>query len=123
MIEKPKGVNERQQNGGSKPDEKKPAKMSGPLVERAPPPTKKSRLKDNEMTVPLIYPPDLLETQKPKQSSDKNSNNSNDDKERESVDENDRGAEGGEALGSTQTSEPKSFIARLKFKFNAKKDE
>lgn len=124
MVEKPKDANETQQNGGNKPNEKtKPAKMPEPLVEQAPQPAKNSRLRDSERTIPLIYPPGLLETQKSKQNSDKNSNDSTNNEERELAEDDSEGAKGGETLESTQASESKSIIARLKLRLKLKKEE
>ncbi len=120
MVEKPKDADEKKQNGGNKPDEKtKPAKMLEPLVEQAPQPAKNSRLRDSERTIPLVYPPGLLETQKPKEKP----NDSEDDEERERADEKNEDGKGGEKAEKKQASESRSLIARLKLLLKEKKDE
>lgn len=118
MVEKPKNA-ENQQNGGNKAENANKPKLPSPLAEQKPHSVENSRLRDSERTIPIIYPPDLLDGEKSKQNSD----GSKDDADAETAQ-----AGSGEEDGKEKTEEVKNpllnkILAKLSTRLKDKKEE
>jgi len=117
MVEKNKNADENQRGGSDKPNlNAKKAKTPDPLLEQAPRPAN-SRLRDSDKTIPLVYPPFILEDEKSKKP-DGNQEDKKDDEDHEPAkEEDDKGAQ--EKTGEAKN----SFLSNLLVKLKMKKEE